>query len=77
MKGNEVKVAIIVCVTAVLVIAIVVGGICGNRWLRQQDTRELTEFSIAITVPPGFTCTQNIWMTEGNRMAGLVCRRNK
>lgn len=56
MNTYEVKTTAIVCLTILLALALVVGGVLGNRYIRQQDIRTATEFSVSITLPEGFTC---------------------
>ena len=71
--NQELKATIVVCFTILVVLALIIGGILANRYIRQQDTRPVTDFAVTITLPESFSC----YMTatgESSGQATLTCK---
>jgi len=51
--SDDLKTTIVACVTVLLLVCAVIGGILINREIRAQDPTALTEFSKAVSVMRG------------------------
>lgn len=54
--NDDVRITLILSLSLIVILALIIGGVTGFRWLKQQDTREVTNFSITVVAPPGFEC---------------------